>query len=41
MVKLAEVMARLPQDLLTPDVAQDAEARIGASRGAEARQVGK
>lgn len=39
--RFEEVMARLPQDPLTPDVAQDVEARIRASRAAEARKAGK
>lgn len=39
--RFEEVMARLPQDPLTPDEAQDTEARIRASRAAEARKAGK
>ncbi len=39
--RFEEVMARLPQDPLTPDVEQDIEPRLRASRAAEARKAGK
>ncbi len=39
--RFEEVMARLPQEPLTPDVEQDIEVRIRASRATEARKAGK